>query len=76
MVSSLPLDWHYDAVGVTFNTAVMPGLWSGYIRPMNFWQRLGNTIHHYSELFQYYYHIRHQDKLIEKYFGPGYPSAS
>ena len=76
IVTSAPLDWHYDAVGASFNTAVMPGIISAYSSPMNFWERLGNTLEHYSGLAQYYYYIRQQDEKIEKYFGPGYPRAS
>ena len=76
MVTSSPLDWHYEPLGIKFDTAVMPGLWSGYHYPMSFWERVGNTIDHYSVMAQYYYYIRQQDEKIEKYFGPGYPRAS
>ena len=76
MVTSLPLDWQYDAVGTKFNTAVIPGLWSGYVYPMNFWERLGNTLDHYLVMAQFYFYGNKQNELVEKYFGPGYPSTS
>ena len=76
IVASLPLDWHYEAVGVKFDTAVMPGLYSAYSNPMNFWERLWNTIDHHSLVFQCYYYINKQNEKVEKYFGSSYPSAS
>ena len=76
IATSSPLDWFYEPLGINFDTAVMTGLWSGYSLPMDFWQRLGNTMYHYWVMARYYYYIRQQDEIIEKYFGPGYPSAS
>ena len=76
VVTSAGLDWLYEPLGNPLNTAATPGGWSDFSSPMNFLERLQNTFLYYLIKFQLNHYIDNQDRQIEEFFGPGYPSAS
>ncbi|XP_031777616.1 UDP-glucuronosyltransferase 2C1-like [Nasonia vitripennis] len=76
-VATRPLiDGYNDALGNPFNSAVTPGSNTGFQNPMNFWERLVNTIT--SKLLNMIsrYFMAEQDIYVERIFGPGYPTVS
>ena len=73
--SSSSIDWVNNDLGSPFNTAANPCSRAGFSFPMNFWERLQNTLTYYSIAIQKNYYYAKQDKLVKKIFGSGYPST-
>ena len=65
-----------EPLGNPFNTAATPGTWTDFSFPMSFLERVQNTFLHYTINAQKNYYISDQNRQIEEFFGPGYPSAS
>lgn len=65
-----------EAIGNPVNPAITPGVGLDLLAPMNFWERLTNTL--LSQFFNAAFHLmmRQQDKYVERSFGPGYPSVT
>ena len=76
VVACVSLDWLFEPLGNPFNTAATPGGWSDFSSPMNFLERLQNTISFHVDNRQFNYYVNNQDRQIQEFFGPGYPSAS
>lgn len=69
------MDWFNDDLGNPFNTAITPGTSTDFLYPMNFWQRLVNTVSSKTTSIIMRYLMSEQDASIERIFGPGYPTA-
>ena len=76
VVTSPGLDWLYEPLGNPFNTAASPLTFSDFSSPMNFLERVQNTLLYYLINGQINYYINDQNKQIQELFGSGYPSAS
>ena len=76
VVTPLLLDWHFDPLGTPINLATDPSIFSPYVAPMTFFERLENfyTYHSVNRAFSKY--SKDQEELVEKYFGPGFPSTT
>ncbi|XP_057670660.1 UDP-glycosyltransferase UGT5-like [Diorhabda carinulata] len=68
--SSIWMPWMYQSFGVPFNPSYLPSHFLGLPIPMNFIQRLENTINHlYSNLLYDYEMIKSSNTLSKKYVG-------
>ncbi|XP_001603733.2 UDP-glucuronosyltransferase 2C1 [Nasonia vitripennis] len=76
VMTSTLIDWYNEPLGNPFNPAATPGCWSGLFHPMNFWERLINTIMYHMISAQFNYHIKAQNKYVEQHFGHGYPDVT
>lgn len=76
VMTSTLIDWYNEPLGNPFNPATTPGCWSGLFYPMNFWERLTNTIMYHMISGQFNYYIKVQNKYVEQHFGTGYPDVS
>ncbi|XP_056630363.1 uncharacterized protein LOC130440939 [Diorhabda sublineata] len=68
--SSIWMPWMYQSFGVPFNPSYLPAHFLGLPIPMNFIQRMENTINHlYSNLLYDYEMIKSSNTLSKKYVG-------
>lgn len=76
LVENSPLSpWHFEPFGTPLNLAVDSVLHLSYIPPMTFFERLNNLYTHHLLSYTFNRYLAEQDKYVEKYFGPGYPSV-
>lgn len=75
MVSSPLSPWHYEKLGSPVNLATDPMIMLPYSLPMKFFQRLHNVYNYYFTVYNFNKYAHLQNTYVEKYFGPGYPSA-
>ncbi|XP_066581162.1 UDP-glucosyltransferase 2-like [Prorops nasuta] len=76
VVACWNLDWLNYPIGNPLNPAYMPSLFSTYTQNMNFFERLANTFMTTAIISQVNYYFGYQDKIVQEYFGPGYPSVN
>lgn len=68
--------WLYDTIAQPENLAFVPSNILSLSEPMNFWQRLYNTVHTiFSKWHFNYLTTWEQDKIIRENFGPDIPSV-
>ncbi|XP_046740909.1 UDP-glucosyltransferase 2-like [Diprion similis] len=70
IVTSPMWPWSSDFVANPDNPAYVPGVFSNLMAPMNFWERMTNTLDLISKKMQFYYYTRDQDEIIRKHLGP------
>lgn len=75
LVTSPLSDWTYSALRSPVNPAVDVSVDLPYNVPMTFLERLHNFFFIHSMTHSFNTLVSSQDKQVEKYFGPGYPSV-
>lgn len=75
MSSNALFDFMNDPFGNPINPSFIPSGMVTYSQKMTFWQRLVNTICTNFMKIIFNRNIQIQDKYVEKYFGPGYPTV-
>lgn len=77
-VSYIPnnlLPWHIDRMGNPSNPSYIPTLISGYLSPMNFWQRLHNLVIYTTSVVMHNLNtLKQNDKTVKAILGPDTPS--
>lgn len=69
------LPWHAERMGNPSNPSYVPTIMSEYLSPMNFWQRLHNTvIYTLSVVLHNLIALRQNDETIKAILGPDTPS--
>ena len=58
------------------NLATDPSIMSDYVAPMTFFERLGNFYIYHTVNRAFIKYSKEQEELVEKYFGPGFPSTT
>lgn len=76
IISSVVPDWINEPLGNPESFAFIPGIFTGLStgEKMNFYQRLLNTVMGNLIKHQFNYYSDGQNKYVDKYFGPGFPS--
>ncbi|XP_043268667.1 UDP-glycosyltransferase UGT5-like [Venturia canescens] len=74
MSSALLYSWLNGIIANPPNLAFMPNNFLDYSPPMNFWQRLWNTVYTGINIVQYRWLTRDQDIVIREIFGNDVPS--
>lgn len=69
------LDWQFDAFGTPINLATDPSIFSSYVAPMSFLERLDNFLIYHRVNRAYARYSREQNEIAERIFGPGLPNA-
>ena len=62
-------------MGNPFNPAADISFLS-YVPPLNFFERLSNFVNYFRIKYEFRRLAKQQDVYVQKYFGPGYPSAA
>ena len=75
VVPSAMLDWHCDPLGTPMNLATDPCILSHYVAPMTFFERLDNFYIYHTTNRVFIKYTKEQEEIVEKYFGPGFPST-
>lgn len=75
MSSNALFDFMNDPFGNPVNPSFVPSGMVNYSQKMTFWQRVINTICTNFMKILFNHSIKIQDKYVEKYFGPGYPTV-
>lgn len=75
LLTMMSLDWMNVPHGNPSNLAVEPSLYTPYLAPMTFFERLSNVFISTSMVSIFNYYARNQDKQVQKFFGPGYPNV-
>ncbi|KAJ8681570.1 hypothetical protein QAD02_017362 [Eretmocerus hayati] len=75
VVTTPPFDWMNGPLGNPVNPAVDTSILSKSQSPTTFLERLSNFLSISYTTFMYNIFAREQDELVERVFGPGYPSV-
>ncbi|XP_032453936.1 uncharacterized protein LOC100123458 [Nasonia vitripennis] len=69
------LDWQFDSFGTPINLATDPSVFSSYVAPLSFLERLDNFVLYHRMNWAFAQHTREQDEIVERIFGPGLPNS-
>lgn len=75
VVTTAMFDWMNEPTGNPSNLAVEPSVFSEYITPMTFFQRLGNVLLSTYITWSFKYHVHDQDAIVRKLFGSDFPDV-
>ncbi|KAL2748506.1 UDP-glucosyltransferase 2-like [Vespula maculifrons] len=67
--------WYNSFVGNPKNLAILPNNLLPFVNPMNFWQRIYNTLSTAINQIYFNHLTEYQDEQIRKYVGPNLPSV-
>jgi glucuronosyltransferase len=74
VVTTTLYDWLNEPFGNPSNPAVEPSILSGFTSSMTFSQRVYNVLLGVYVRFAFNYYLGRQDKIVERLFGPNYPT--